>query len=45
MLENLEFEQDFYSRTAKGIYKNGHDSKRLKNRLTYYDRSYYVNLI
>ena len=30
MLENPEFEQDFYSRTTKGIYKNGHDSNRLK---------------
>ena len=26
---NPDFEQDFYSRTAMGIYKIGHDSIRL----------------
>ena len=29
MLENLNFAQDFWSQTAIGIYKNGHDSIRL----------------
>ena len=29
MLENPTFEQDYWSRTAKGIYKKGHDSIRL----------------
>ena len=29
MLKNSEFEQDFWSRTATGIYKIGHDSIRL----------------
>ena len=30
MLENSDFEQNYWSRTATGIYKNGHDSIRLK---------------
>ena len=29
MLENADFEQDHWSRTAEGIYKIGHDSVRL----------------
>ena len=29
MLENPIFEQDYWSRTALGIYKIGHDSFRL----------------
>ena len=29
MLENLDFEQNYYSRTAIGIYKIGHDAIRL----------------
>ena len=28
MLENPDFEQDYYSRTAKGIYEIGYDSIR-----------------
>ena len=44
MLENLDFEQDFWSRTAERICKKGHDSIRLKKWLLYYDRSYYDNL-
>ena len=43
MLENPDFEQDHYSRTAIGIYKIGQDSNRLLKRLAFYDRSYYVN--
>ena len=29
MLEKPDFEQDYYSRTATGIYKIGHDSIKL----------------
>ena len=29
MLENPNFEQDFWSKTAKGLYIIGHDSIRL----------------
>ena len=29
MLENPDFEQDQWSRTAEGIYKIGHDNIRL----------------
>ena len=43
MNENLGFEQDYYSRTATGNFKLGHDSVRLMRRLVYYDRSYYEN--
>ena len=44
MIINHDFEQDFYSRTAMGIYKNGHDNIRLMKWLAYYDRSYYENI-
>ena len=30
MLKNSDFEQDYWSRTATGIYKIGHNSFRLK---------------
>ena len=33
-----EFEQNYYSRTAKGIYRNAHDSITLLKRMAYYDR-------
>ena len=36
MLENPEFEQDIYSRTATGIHKIGHDSIRLMKWLVYF---------
>ena len=42
-LENLDFEQHYWSRTSIGIYKIGHDSIRLMKWLAYYDRSYYEN--
>ena len=45
MNENPDIEQDFWSRTAIGLYKTGHDSVRLMKCLTYYDRSYYENII
>ena len=44
MLENPNFEQNYWSRTATGIYKIGHDSIRLMKWMCYYDRSYYENI-
>ena len=44
MLQNPDFEQDYWSRTAKSIYKSGHDSIRLMNWICYYDRSFYENI-
>ena len=44
MLKILDFEQDFWSRTATGIYKKGHNSVRLMKWICYYDRSYYENI-
>ena len=44
MLENSDFEQDYWSKTATGIYKIGHDSIRLLKWLIYCDRSYYDNM-
>ena len=44
MLKNPDFEQDYWSRTAQGVYKIGHDSIRLMKRICYYDRSYYENI-
>ena len=41
--ENPDFEQDYFSRTAVGIYKIGHDSIRLMKWICYYDRFYYEN--
>ena len=44
MLENPDFEQNYWSRTAKSIYKIGHDSIRLMKWICYYDRSFYENI-
>ena len=44
ILENPDFEQDYCSRTAVGIYKIGHECIRLRKWLTYYDRSCYENI-
>ena len=44
MLQNPDFEQDYWSRTAEGIYKIRHDSIGLMNWLINYDRSYYDNM-
>ena len=44
MLENPNFEQDYWSKTAEGIHKNGHDIIRLMKWLIYYDRFYYANM-
>ena len=41
MNENTDFEQDFWSRTAEGIYEIGHDAIRLLKWLASYDISYY----
>ena len=44
MLENPHFEQNKYSLTSTGIYKEGHDSIRLMKWICYCDRSYYENI-
>ena len=44
MLENPDFEQDSWSRTAEGIYKIRHDSIKLMKWLIYNDRSYFDNM-
>ena len=44
MLENFNFEQDYWSRTAEGIYKIGQYSIRLLKWLAFYDESYYENI-
>ena len=44
LLKNPDFEQNYWSRTAKGIYKIGHDSIRLMKWICYYDRSFYENI-
>ena len=44
MLENSDFERNYWSRTAIGIYKIGHDSVRLMKWICYYNRSYYENM-
>ena len=43
LLKNPDFEQNYWSKTATGIYKIGHDSIRLMKWICYYDRSYYEN--
>ena len=40
-IKNSDFEQDYWSRTAQGLYKIGHESIRLMKWICYYDRSYY----
>ena len=44
MLENPDFEQNYYSRTAICIYEIGQGAIRLMKWLAYYDRSYYENI-
>ena len=44
MNENPDFEQDNYSRTAIGIYKEGHDKNGSKKLFAYYGRSYYEKI-
>ena len=43
MLEKPEYEQNHYSITSTGIYKNAHDSIRIMKVICCYDRSYYEN--
>ena len=44
MLENHDFEQDYWSRTATGFYRIGYDGNKLMKWLAYFDRSYYENI-
>ena len=44
MLKDSDFEQNYWSKTANGIYKIGHDSIQLIKFICYYDRSYYENI-
>ena len=44
MLENSDFEQNYWSRTATGFYKIAHNSIRILKWICYYDRSYYENI-
>ena len=37
MLENPDFEQNYWSKTAEGIYKIGHNSIKLMKCLFYHD--------
>ena len=44
VLENPNFDQNYWSRTAEGIYKITHDSLRMMKWICYYDRSFYENI-
>ena len=44
MLLNPNIEQNYWSRTARGIYEIGHDSIRLMKWICYFDRSFYENI-
>ena len=44
LLETSDFGQNYWSTTATGIYKIGHDSIRLMKWICYYERSYYENI-
>ena len=44
MLEMSDFQQDYWSKTATGIYKIGHDCIRIMEWICYYDRSYNENI-
>ena len=44
MLENPNFEQNFWPRTAIGIYKTGNVNIRLMKWLAYHDRSCFENI-
>ena len=41
LLKNSDFEQDYWTRTAIGIYKIGHDSFRLMKFICFHDRSHF----
>ena len=44
MLENSDFEENYWSKPAIGVYKIGHDSIRLMKWICYYDRFHYENV-
>ena len=44
MLETPNIEQNYWSRTAIGIYEIGHDNIRLLKWLACYDRSFHENI-
>ena len=44
MIKNPSFEQNRYSITSRGVYKNVHDSIRLMKWICYYDRSHYEKI-
>ena len=44
MLLYSNFEKNYWSGRAKGIYKIGHDSIRLVKWICYYNRSFYENI-
>ena len=44
MLENPNFEENYWSRTAQGVYKIGHNNIGLMKWICYYDRSFYENV-
>ena len=44
MIINPDFEQDYWSQTAEGIYEIGHNFFRLMKWIFYYDRCYCENI-
>ena len=40
MIENPDFEQNYYSKKAADIYETGYDSIRLMRWMAFYDRDY-----
>ena len=44
MIEDPNFEQNCWPKTAEGVYKIGHDIIRLMKWICYDDRSYYENI-
>ena len=45
MSQKLDFEKNYWSRSAIGVYKIGDQSIRLMKWLAFYDRSYYEKKI
>ena len=44
MIKNPDFEQDYWSKTATGVYRIVHDSNRIMKWSIHYDRSYFDNM-
>ena len=42
--DNPDFEQEYYSRTPRSVYKVGYDSIRLTKWISYYDRPIYEKI-